>query len=111
MLICVPKTDAASALVRLSEYLFRYYAKKVIILLDEYDTPMQEAYVHGYWKELVEFMRGLFNFAFKSNPCLERAIMTGITKIDIGDASKPIREGNVSLKEDFIDRRLYQRRY
>ena len=65
----------------LSDYLYRYYGKKVIILLDEYDTPMQEAYVNGYWKELTAFTRGLFNSTFKTNPYLERAIMTGITRV------------------------------
>lgn len=65
----------------LSAFLSCYYGKKVIILLDEYDTPMQEAYVYGYWRELVEFIRGLFNATFKTNPYLERAIMTGITRV------------------------------
>lgn len=74
-------TDATMALHHLSDYLYRYYGKKVIILLDEYDTPMQEAYVHGYWDDLVSFTRGLFNSTFKTNPRLERAIMTGITRV------------------------------
>ena len=52
----------------------------MIILLDEYDTPMQEAYVYGYWREIVEFIRTLFNATFKTNPYLERAVMTGITR-------------------------------
>ncbi|MCI9359298.1 MAG: AAA family ATPase [Lachnospiraceae bacterium] len=72
---------AANSLNALSDYLMRYYGKKVIILLDEYDTPMQEAYVHGYWDELVSFIRTLFNCTFKTNPFLERAIMTGITRV------------------------------
>ena len=72
---------ATSSLGTLSEYLYRYYGKKVIILLDEYDTPMQEAYVSGYWEELVSFTRSLFNSTFKTNPYLERAIMTGITRV------------------------------
>ena len=59
----------------------RYYGKKVIILLDEYDTPLQEAWVYGYWKEMVELIRGLFNSTFKTNPYLERAVMTGITRV------------------------------
>ena len=75
------EADAPLALYQLSDYLYRYYGKKVIILLDEYDTPMQEAYVDGYWKELVAFTRSLFNATFKTNPCLERAIMTGITRV------------------------------
>ena len=73
--------DATLALNQLSLYLSRYYGKKVVILLDEYDTPMQEAYVNGYWEELVAFTRSLFNAAFKSNPYLERAVMTGITRV------------------------------
>ena len=73
--------DAPLALYNLSDFLFRYYGKKVIILLDEYDTPMQEAYVDGYWNELTAFTRSLFNSTFKTNPWLERAIMTGITRI------------------------------
>ncbi len=72
---------AQGAIKDLSDYLSRYYGKKVIILLDEYDTPMQEAYVNGYWKELVAFTRSLFNATFKTNPYLERAIMTGITRV------------------------------
>ncbi len=71
----------ADSLNMLSEYLMRYYGKRVIILLDEYDTPMQEAYVCGYWKEFTSFMRGLFNSTFKTNPYLERALMTGITRV------------------------------
>ena len=72
---------ATMALHQLSIYLSRYYNKKVIILLDEYDTPMQEAYVNGYWEELSVFIRNLFNSTFKTNPYLERAIMTGITRV------------------------------
>ncbi|MCI8854178.1 MAG: AAA family ATPase, partial [Lachnospiraceae bacterium] len=71
--------DATMSIHYLSVFLNRYYGKKVIILLDEYDTPMQEAYVNGYWEELVSFTRSLFNSTFKTNPSLERAIMTGIT--------------------------------
>ncbi len=73
--------SAVSSLGTLSEFLYRYYGKKVIILLDEYDTPLQEAWVYGYWKEMVEFIRGLFNSTFKTNPYLERAVMTGITRV------------------------------
>ena len=73
--------DVSYKLNEMSNYLSRYYGKKVIILLDEYDTPMQEAYVSGYWKELVAFTRSLFNATFKANPYLERAIMTGITRV------------------------------
>ncbi len=74
-------SEAAYSLKNLSGYLSGYYGKKAIILLDEYDTPLQEAWIYGYWHEMVEFMRGLFNSTFKTNPYLERAIMTGITRV------------------------------
>ena len=72
---------AVSSLGTLSEYLCRYYGKPVIIILDEYDTPLQEAWVYGYWKELVEFIRSLFNATFKTNPYVGRSVMTGITRV------------------------------
>lgn len=74
-------SDATLALYQLSDYLYRFYGKKVIILLDEYDTPMQEAYVNGFWDELVGFTRSMLNATFKTNPWLERGIMTGITRV------------------------------
>ena len=77
----MPEVVATMALHKLSNYLYRYYGKKVIILLDEYDTPMQEAYVNGFWNELVAFTRSLFNSTFKTNPWLARGIMTGITRV------------------------------
>ncbi len=66
---------------KMCSFMSRYYGKNVIILLDEYDTPMQEAYVNGYWKELVSFTRSFFNATFKSNLYLERAVITGITRV------------------------------
>ena len=75
------KVVAAMAVRKLAGYLSRYHGKRVIILLDEYDTPLQEAYVNGYWEGLVDFNRDLFNATFKTNPYMERAIMTGITRV------------------------------
>ncbi len=72
---------AVKSLNRLSRFLYKHHRKKVIILLDEYDTPMQEAYINGYWDEMTGFIRSLFDAAFKTNQHLERAIMTGITRI------------------------------
>ena len=72
---------ASGSLRALSKYLTAHYGRKVIILLDEYDTPMQEAYVHGYWQEITDFIRGMFNSTFKTNPYLDRAVMTGITRV------------------------------
>ena len=73
--------DASSALHGLSELLYKHHGQKVIILLDEYDTPMQEAYVNGFWDEVVAFTRNMFNSTFKTNPYLARGIMTGITRV------------------------------
>ena len=73
--------DMTMAIHQLSKYLYNYYGKKTIIILDEYDTPMQEAYINGYWDELVTFTRSLFNSTFKTNPYMERALMTGITRV------------------------------
>lgn len=56
----------------LSKLLKKHYGKNVIILLDEYDTPMQEAYVMGYWEDMVSFIRNPFNATFKTNPYLEQ---------------------------------------
>ena len=77
----IREEDVSLSVYQLSDFLYRYYGKKVIILLDEYDTPMQEAYIHGYWDELVSFTRSFFNSTFKTNPFLARGIMTGITRV------------------------------
>ena len=77
----VVDTLVTKALKRLCYYLNCYYNKKVIILLDEYDIPLQEAYVDGYWKEMVSFLRNLFNSTFKTNTFMERSLMTGITRV------------------------------
>ena len=74
----MPDDVAVLALKYLSDYLAVYYGKKVLIFLDEYDTPLQEAYVYGYWEELVGFIRQMFNLAFKTNPSMERAILTPV---------------------------------
>ena len=72
---------ATLAIHELAKFLYMYYGKKAIVLLDEYDTPMQEAYVDGYWEKIVAFTRSMLNSTFKTNPYLERAIMTGITRV------------------------------
>ncbi len=77
----IENSTVSLSLKILSLYLSRYYGKKVIIFLDEYDTPMQEAYVNGYWGEMTAFIRSLFNSTFKTNPYLFRAVMTGITRV------------------------------
>ena len=79
--VTMDETTATMAIHQLSRFLSKHYGKNVIILLDEYDTPMQEAYMNGYWDELVTFTRSMFNATFKTNIYLERAIMTGITRV------------------------------
>ena len=79
--IDMDEVSATLSLHYLSKYMYLYYGKKAIILLDEYDTPMQEAYIHGFWDEMVSFTRNLFNSTFKTNPWLGRAVMTGITRV------------------------------
>lgn len=72
---------AVTAIHSLCIYLERHFGKRVIILLDEYDTPMQEAWLGGYWDEAVSFFRSFFDMTFKTNPHLYRGIITGITRI------------------------------
>ncbi len=76
----IDETIASTAIWRLCKYLSIYYGKKVIVLLDEYDAPMQEAYINGYWEEITGFIRNLFHSTFKTHAYLERAVMTGITR-------------------------------
>ncbi len=72
---------AYTALNRLCSYLYQYYHQNVIVMLDEYDTPMQEAWIAGCWDETVDFFRSFFNYTFKSNKYLCRGLITGITRI------------------------------
>ena len=72
---------SAFALHLLSELLSKVYRKKVLILMDEYDTPLQKAYVNGYWDEMVAYTSSLFINTFKTNPYMQRAIMTGVTRV------------------------------
>ena len=81
MTMTMSDVECCAAINQMCLYLSRYYKKNVIVLLDEYDTPMQEAYIHGYWNEFTAFIRNLFNATFKTNQYLERGIMTGITRV------------------------------
>ncbi len=72
---------ATDAIHTMAGFMQRYYDQKVIIILDEYDTPMQEAWISGYWEESVRFFSSLFNSTFKTNEYLERGLITGITRV------------------------------
>ena len=71
----------ARSLRFLSELLYKHHGKKVLIFLDEYDIPMQEAFSSGYWNEIVEFIKNMFNATFKTNPYLEKSLITAITRV------------------------------
>ncbi len=80
----VPGIDgetAVGAIKMMAGFLYRYCNKKVMILLDEYDTPMQMAWLHGYWDQAVLFFGSLFGATFKNNPFLYRGLITGITRV------------------------------
>ncbi len=96
---------AQDAVKNLSNYLYRYYGKKTILLLDEYDTPMQEAYLSGYWDEFTAFIRSLFNSAFKTNPYMERALMTGITRVSKESVFSDLNNLNVvtTTSNQYVD--------
>lgn len=94
----------AAALQKLSFYLEQYHGKKVLIFLDEYDTPLQEAYVSGYWNELVSLVRTLFNCTFKTNAYLYRALLTGITRV----SKESIFSQFVTNSEGIDDLRTHQ---
>ena len=70
-----------SSLQTLSELLFRHYKKKVIILIDEYDVPLDKAYQNGYYKEMVSLIRSLFGDALKTNEFLQFAVLTGCLRV------------------------------
>ena len=72
---------AAGAIQSMAGFMQRYYGQKVIILLDEYDTPMHDAWISGYWNEAVSFFSSLFNSTFKTNDFLDRGLITGITRV------------------------------
>lgn len=77
----VSTDELVESMYQLSRYMYEQYGKKVIILLDEYDTPMQEAWLNGYWDEVTDLFRQMFGKAFKGNDYLDRAVLTGITRI------------------------------
>lgn len=75
------ETTATFSIYQLSRYLFYHYRKKSIVLLDEYDVPLQKAVENGCGKEMAFFMKTLINASFKTNPYLERAILTGTKEV------------------------------
>lgn len=70
-----------NAVKDLSEYLNRYYERPVILLVDEYDVPLQSAYIEGYYEEAIKFLKGFYNITFKDNQYLEKTVLTGVSRI------------------------------
>lgn len=73
--------DLQDALNFISKCLKKHYHQNVIILIDEYDVPLQSAYINGYYDEMVEFLRNIFSTALKTNDSLERGVLTGCLQI------------------------------
>ena len=77
----VDRVNLENSIKRLLELLFKYYKKQPILLIDEYDTPIQEGYLKGYYQELIEFFRNFLSEPLKDNTLLNRAILTGILRV------------------------------
>ena len=73
--------DFVQAIGNLTHWLEKYYGEKVILLIDEYDAPINDGYTYGYSEEAILFMKNMFSFAMKTNPSLQKAVITGLTKI------------------------------
>ena len=73
--------DLINSLKILSKMLYVYYDKPVILLIDEYDVPIQAAYVEGYYEDAIKFLKTFYGTTFKDNPYLEKAILTGVSRI------------------------------
>lgn len=90
--------ELGNALKKLSEYIYTYFDEKVIILIDEYDVPIQAAYINHYYNEAIEFMRNLLSGAFKDNVSLKKAMITGILRV----ARESVFSGLNNLKVESI---------
>ena len=75
------ENEIKTATRELSEYLNRYYEKPVILLIDEYDVPIQSAYVEGYYEEAINFLKAFYRITFKDNPWLEKTVLTGVSRV------------------------------
>ena len=75
------EVDLQNALGFISDCLMQHHHKKVILLIDEYDVPLQNAYLNGYYDEMVNFLRNVFSAAFKTNDALEKGVLTGCLRI------------------------------
>ena len=93
------------ALLNLCSYLKEYYNQDVILLIDEYDTPMVSAYEHGYYDEIKMFFTTLYGSALKENPALKKAVLTGIMRISKENIFSGLNNVKVNsiLEDDFAE--------
>lgn len=93
------------ALLNLCSYLKEYYNQDVILLIDEYDTPMVSAYEHGYYDEIKIFFTTLYGSALKENPALKKAVLTGIMRISKENIFSGLNNVKVNsiLEDDFAE--------
>ncbi len=94
------------SLYYLVEWLHRYYKKQVIVLIDEYDAPIHAGYLHGFYTEMVAFMRGFFGDALKDNSHLEKAVLTGILRVSKESIFSGFNNGTcyTILEDHFADK-------
>ena len=95
--------ELAKAFAFLSECLFKYHGKNTIILIDEYDVPLENAYFEGFYDKMIKFIRSLFESALKTNPYLEKSVITGCLRI----SKESIFTGLNNLKVDSVLRTEY----
>ena len=70
-----------SSLFNLSKYLYKYYGKKVVILIDEYDQSIIDSYIKGYYEEAIDFFKSFYGMILKDNEYLEMGVVTGILRV------------------------------
>lgn len=75
------ENDLKNSIIELSKYLYKYYDRPVILLMDEYDVPLQNAYVEGYYDEAIKFFKTFYGKTFKDNPYLQKTIITGVSRV------------------------------
>ncbi|MDO8685306.1 MAG: AAA family ATPase [Clostridiales bacterium] len=103
------RTDASmlgDSIRNLCEYLYRFHGQKVVILIDEYDTPIYSAWTGGYYNELISFIRNLLGSGLKDNPYIEKAVLTGIMRIAKESIFSGLNNLKVStlIREDYSDK-------
>ena len=97
------EVEIQKSLALLTELLYKHYGQKTVLLIDEYDVPLDKAFQHGYYKEMVSLIRGLFSPALKTNDFLQFAVLTGCLRV----SKESIFTGLNNLKVDSVLRTEY----